>query len=146
MKVRITGADQAARVGADMIRAGDGGLKRRIFSAIRDATDGLERDIRASAITTLPKRGGLGPSVARAAIRKYPVYGGGAVGVTVSVRHKYDLQGLDDGTAIHPLFGNRRRWYTQRVRPGWFTRAVRGTEEHTRSLIEAACDRYLENL
>ena len=38
-----------------------------------------------------------------------------------------DLSRIDEGINRHPLYGNKKRWYPQKVTPGWFSNAA---EQH----------------
>lgn len=143
--VTIYGEGQAAALGAAFIKAGDGGLKDKLYDAIRRANVGLEGEIRRSALTHLPIRGGLAAAVARAHITTSKAYGE-AVGITITAHHQYDLKGLNAGGNVHPLFGNRRHWYFQRVRAGWFSDAVDGQYLPTRNALERAVKSYLRQL
>jgi hypothetical protein len=31
---------------------------------------------------------------------------------------------MDRGMVRHPVYGDRKKWWTNRVQPGWFARAV----------------------
>jgi hypothetical protein len=66
-------------------------------------------------------------------------------GVTVRARTKSakarKLRQLDRGVLKHPLFGNRRKWYTQAVTPGWFTGPAGDAKSRARVEIVAAMDR-----
>jgi hypothetical protein len=60
---------------------------------------------------------------------------------------KIDLQSLDRGRLRHPLFGNRRYWYMQAVRPGWFTSAVEGHVNATgEGELNVAVDKTVDSL
>lgn len=139
VSVRIYGEGDAARVGAALIRAGDGHLKRKLYDAIRQANVGIESELRASAITHLPKRHGLGREVARARISTRRFSGGDAVGITITAHHQYDIEGMDAGTVIAPSWGHRP-WHAQGVPPGWFSNVVEHRGARIRAFIDKACD------
>ena len=54
-----------------------------------------------------------------------------------------DLQAADRGILRHPLFGNRRFWYTQRIPPGWFTRPE---EEHANATAPAELEKAVDKV
>jgi hypothetical protein len=58
-----------------------------------------------------------------------------------------DLKGLDAGGVRHPLYGNRKRWYTQAVAPGSISEGI--SEEGADALeraVEIAADRAVERI
>lgn len=147
VEVTIYGSGEAARLGASFIRAGDGDLKDKLYEAIRSANVGIEGEIRRSAMTHLPVRNGLAAAVAASRISVDRAYGvGEGVGIRVAANHEYDLQGLDSGGNVHPLFGNKRHWYFQHVRAGWFSDAVDGAYTPTRIALERAVKAYASRI
>lgn len=48
------------------------------------------------------------------------------------------LKTLDEGSLSHPLFGNRERWFSQPVRPGFFSDPVNRAAPQIRDRIAAA--------
>lgn len=137
VRVEIHGEESAVRTGRRLIRAGDGNLARQIHWNMRAALAGVEGDIRASA-QRLPSRNGLADEVATSRIRVTTAANGNTIRALITARHRYYLTGLNEGTNIHPLFGNRRHWYRQAVRPGWFTDPVRSREDNVRAGIVKA--------
>jgi hypothetical protein len=141
--VTIYGDGQAVALATSFIRAGDGGLKDQLYDAIRKANAGVEMELRASAISHLPRRNGLAEAVARARINVGRAWGDSGVGIKVTANHEYDLQGLDNGGNVHPLFGNKSHWYFQHVRAGWFTDVMDRQEIPTRIALERAVKAYV---
>lgn len=147
VKVHIYGDSEAMRLGVAFIKAGDGGLKHKLYDAIREANRGLEGEIRRSALSHLPRRGGLAEAVASARITSRRSFGAAnGVGITYTAHHEYDLKGLDEGGDVHPLFGNKAHWYFQHVRAGWFSDAVDGQYLPTRIALERAVKAYVSSL
>lgn len=102
-------------------------VRRALDDAITHAAQPLPERLRASALAVLPKRGGLAEAVARSQIRVSGVTGSDA-GARVVVDSQYNVTGLDAGRVVHPLFGDRRHWYSERVNPRWFTGPVEAAE------------------
>jgi hypothetical protein len=147
IRIRIYGEGEAARLGATLIAKGAGpGLKARLHGALERGTAGVETEIRASALRKLPSRNGLAREVASAHIAKFHSLGGGSVSVMIRATHRYSLEGLDAGLNVHPLFGDKKHWYPQTVRPGWFTEPVAGRADNVRNQIEKAVSDYLSSL
>ncbi len=40
-------------------------------------------------------------------------------------RSRIDLEGMDDGRVRHPHPRSRRYWYTQRIKPGFWSDTIR---------------------
>lgn len=146
VRIRIYGEGEAAWMGTRLIRAGDGGLKDALANAVRRANQGVETELRRSALSRLPSRNGLARNVATARIQVRTAFSDEAgVGVTISAQHEYDIRGLDRGLNVHPLFGNRAHWYPQSVRPGWWSAVIKGQISETRTAIERATKFYLKS-
>ncbi len=59
---------------------------------------------------------------------------------------KLDLRSLDAGRLRHPLYGNRRHWYTQRVRAGFWTKTMRKEAKTVRKAMLAVADEVAREL
>lgn len=146
VRINIHGEEQAARIARRLLRKASGGeLARELHTGMRMALAGVEGDIRASA-RRLPARNGLAAAVASSRIRVTYAANSSAVRATISANHEYNLAGLDKGTNIHPLFGNRRHWYRQAVRPGWFTDPVEARTDDVRRAIQRAVKSFTSSL
>lgn len=138
--VRIEGEEEAFALAKRLDAAGDGRLLRALKDAVDESTDDVPSRLRASALSHLPKRNGLASEVARSRIRVYPT-GGAAVRITAS--HEYQIDGMDKGLVVHPLWGDKSHWYPQRVRAGWFQDVVDQQEPITRAAIEEAVATFI---
>lgn len=125
VEVHIYGWKGALRLSEQIEHAGDGEILDRTWRAIERVNFDVGAMLRASAVATLPKRGGLGPAIAAGmSVNVRHVKFGDWLHVEVEASHQYDLEGLDNGLIIHPLFGNRRHWYVERCTRHWFTRVA----------------------
>jgi len=139
----IRGAEKFAAVARDLKAAGDKELRRELYRGINRATKPLKEDAKKSAASTLPSRGGLAGRVSRARFSTKT-----RAGASPSVRivakdakgRSVDLAALDGGRLRHPLYGNRGHWYTQSVKPEWFTRPMLAGADKVRREIVAAVD------
>ena len=93
------------------------------------ATPKVRKAIRASALATLPKRGGLNKWVAKAAVKARTTVTGDGINVHLSAgrdsaRGRSDLKRIDAGRVRHPAWGRRGRgsWSVTSVEPGFFTK------------------------
>ncbi len=142
VRIDILGAHEAVALAGRLARAGDGRFKRDLYDAVADANRSVPTELRASALRYLPKRGGLAVDVARAHIKSRRFMAGNTVGIRFWVVHRYHIDGMDKGLVVHPLYGNKRHWYRQRVRPGWFTNVTQGQRGPTKRAIERAVERF----
>src|SRR5215217_4820608 len=119
VSVEIRGQAEMQRLARQLANA-----SRTLLSELSDTAEDslkpLKPAIRRSAMDTLPTRGGVDRKIAASDIRIVKKRNL----VRLETRNAYALRTLDEGTLRHPVFGNRRKWVTQRVRRGWWTRPV----------------------
>jgi hypothetical protein len=137
--ITITGADQIAAVSNRLKEAGNKGkrLEKELRAAVAKEAKPIGRYIAVSAGSNLPNRGGLGYTV-----------GGANISVNVNIRRVrvslkakgYDLAAMDRGRLRHPVFGNRRIWETQQVKPKLFTTPFKESAPQVRVQIMKAMD------
>lgn len=143
--LRVEGVDQLQRVSARLKEAGDKGLKREMTKGLNRAAKPLALAAEAGALERLPKRGGLNVWVAESKITTRTRGNGRNPGVRlVAKRPKSkgttDLNRIDQGRLRHPVYGNRRVWALQSVRPGWFTNSITDHAEQARREMVAVFD------
>lgn len=130
--IRIDGGRKLAQLAADVRRLGnDRTIVNNLGKRVRKLGTPLKKAIRKSALTTLPRRGGLNKWVAAANIRVQIIRSQRTAGIRLivgrdSVHGRSDIRRIDAGTTRHPLFGNRKHWYPQTVTPGYVTTVARG--------------------
>lgn len=117
----VRGADQFVALARRLKEAGEVDLNRELYKGINDATLLLKEELAASALNTLPHRGGLGRviSESRITISKRSV--GKTAGIRVKASSGHDIGAIDRGRVRHPLFGDKSHWYEQAVKPGWWS-------------------------
>lgn len=142
--IRVTGAEQLRALARDVRAAGDKGIRREMYRGIQRATKPLKAAAQASALEHLPAGGGLNRRVAGARMSTRTRTGGANPGVRIVAREgkaSIDLAALDRGRLRHPLYGNRRYWYLQRVPDGWWSRPMtQGADTVRRELVAALDD------
>ncbi len=127
-------------------------LVKQLRTEMRKPVPAVRRKIKARALDTLPKRGGLNKWAAATRITAKIEIGGRRVRVTLrgtrgSQGGVSDLRALDRGRVRHPSWGRRGRsqWHTQIVRPGYFTEPAVEFDEW-RAACLAAFEKALETI
>jgi hypothetical protein len=147
----MLGVDELAfalsAVAARLREIGDGGLARELQKAIGDAVAPVGGEIRRGLRPHLPDRYAEVLD-ADLKISRSSSLSGDEARVTVLASpggtKKRKLQPLDDGILLHPLYGNRGRWFAQQVTPGWFSGPVEDAGPQVRQAVEAALDAIVE--
>lgn len=125
VSVNIDGGDQIEALARRFRVAADVGLERELNNQLNRAVQFLPRDARASAISRLPHRHGLGAwLMERTEITQSTQSTADSVNVRTTATSAHAIDRIDQGTVRHPLFGDRRYWYTQDVNPGWWSTPV----------------------
>ena len=58
-----------------------------------------------------------------------------------------DLDALDRGRFRKPLFGDKRHWYPQRTKPGWWSKSLeKAATTRVRREIVSALERTLNDI
>lgn len=126
--VRITGADQLARLAAAAKAAGNGQLRKDLLKGLRLAAKPVAESIKDQARSDLP--GGLGESYGSAKLAPRTRTTGKGAGVRIQGPKKgqgADMGRVNDtGQVGHPVFGNRAVWARNSVPSGF---AERGGEQ-----------------
>src|SRR5688500_2872865 len=122
--IQVRGAaKQLAKLSA-AINAAAPEIRKELLAGIRKVAKPAIGDVRAET-STLPQRGGFAAGVAAAKFGVRTTTHGKNAGVRIQGRQTgHDIAGIDAGLIRKPLFGDRSNWYSQPVRPGFFTRPI----------------------
>lgn len=142
LSLRVEGADAFFALAKRLKEAGDKDLQRELYRGLNRAVKPADEAIRASAIATLPSRGGYNTTIATdLKIRVQRRTGAKTVGIkligtakTTSGKAR-ELVRLDEGSLRKPLFGMRRYWYPQKVTRGFWTGPARGADPQVRTRL-----------
>jgi hypothetical protein len=137
--ITIEGADQLARLAKQLKEAGDKGLQAELGKAINRALKPVKADIKQSAATMLPKRGGLAAKVAksRITIRRRT---GRTAGVRLVATNTISLYHLDKGIIRHRKGGDIDAGKVQPTEPGWMTKPAEAAAPKVRAELVQAMD------
>ena len=143
-------ASELGELARGLRQAGDTDLLGEIQDAIKHAAGPIPDAIRGELRPRLPDRY-ADVLNADLAIGIQTRTGVSTAGVNVVARprkvQRRRIRRLDEeGILAHPLFGNRRRWLSQPVRPGFFTDPAEAAAPRVRDEIEAALERVKEKI
>jgi hypothetical protein len=154
-EVTVEGADKLALLGAAVRKLGsDRTVLKHLTARIRGFAPPAKAELAASALTTLPRAGGLGAWVAMSRVTVSVRRGTQSAGVTITQARtskggkKSDLTRIDAGRTRHPLWGNRKHWYGQDVTSGYWSDVIAGpvVDEFTTQTVAAIDDAIAEVL
>lgn len=120
MSVRVDASEFSRAAGK--LKAAPAKLKQQLSNRLRDAARPALREVLQEGAERMPSGGGLRDAIlAQSSIELIP--SSGSVGAVLQSK-RVRLGRLNEGSLGHPLFGNRRYWYGQRVPAGTFTEAL----------------------
>lgn len=124
--VSVTGTADLYTLRQRMAAAGQQGLGKPMARALARAAEPVKTAIRAEAVAAMPS--GYGPTLSRSLKFRQTAQGSGTTArITLRVygqgqARRRHIPDLDRGRLRHTRWGDRRHWYTQRVRPGFVSR------------------------
>lgn len=121
MAIRVEGGADLRAVSLRLKAAGEVGLRREMYAAIRAATQPAKDAVKASALATMPHGGGANEQIAAKKIISSTLIGPNSAGVRLRMRNQSQLNA---GQLRHPLYGNRSLWFTTNVPPGFWTKPL----------------------
>lgn len=125
VELRIEGARNLEKLSKKLKAAGDATLRKELYAGINRATKPAKTAIKEAARRELPKKGGLNEFIAKSSVTTRTRGGGKNPGVQIVAKKKgHDIRAIDRGRLRHPVWGNRRVWVTQQIKPGFFTDTI----------------------
>lgn len=121
-------------------------LIKKATPGVRREMRGIQPDIKAEAAKSLPTRGGYAVVMSRSVGARTSVRATSTRIVAtadVSARGKAedrDVAAVNRGRLRHPLFRNRRRWYTTTVVPGFVDRPIDRAGDRIADVVRKARD------
>lgn len=153
MEAHVEGSKQlAALIKRVKVAGSPPAIKRDLYRELSAASKPLPDKVRAHALATLPRRGGLGEWIAASEIKTSRRTSGLSAAVRITARRKKhggkgsDLVYIDRGTIRHPVHGRRTAWVAQRVRAGWFTDPLRASAPAVRAQLVRVIRDYEKRL
>lgn len=148
----ISSGAELRYVAGQLRKAAARDLTRELRKGQRAAFRPLQKEIKAEALATLPKsRPTHYGAIMSKAVKVSVTTGTGRTALTArvyargKVEHR-DVAAVNAGRLRHPVFGNRKKWVMQRVRPGFVDRpADRLADQVLRESADAA-QRVLDSI
>jgi hypothetical protein len=140
--VTIAGTEALGALSRQLKEIGDKDLRRELLSGIQRAARPIKDAAKASAMSTLPASGGLNRRIAGG---KFSVQTRTGRDPAVRIKAPGDAR-LDKGRLRHPVFGNRRVWVLQQIRPGWFSKPVEAGKDQVVADIEDVMGRVADRI
>lgn len=143
MNITITGAEEFAVLSRALKQAGAKDLQRELSKSINRTVKPLTQDVKQNVGRFVPGRYAavLAPSLRITTSRRGSGRNPGVrlkAKATTGRGKPRELKRLDAGQLRHPLFGNRRHWFSQTVRPGFYTETLeQDAPTVRRELLEA---------
>lgn len=161
----IEGARELEALAARIKAVGDNDLRKELLRGIRAAVKPLPVAIKAAARSDLPQSGGLAAQIGRSSIvsrtrtsasrKSEPgvrligqkerdaskAARKGKTGNAKPPSRFMDFASIDRGWIRHPLFGNRERWFSQQIKPGFWTETINArADDVQRDLVQVLDD------
>lgn len=107
-----------AKVSKSMKRQADR-LQSDLASSATKSAEQIRSNLKKSAASILPQRGGLAKSVADMSFRIDKK----SNGARLEANSRYNIKRLDEGTVTHPVYGHRVS-VTQSITPGFWSKTI----------------------
>lgn len=149
LSLRVSGAAELRRLARQCRDIGRQDLVRKLYRGFNRAVRPFDREVREELPVHTPGAytGELDGSLKIRASTKTVGSGVGVsvVGTAMGRAKERDLPAVDRGVLRHPLFGDRRFWFTTSVVPGFFTgppadRMIHRVEDEVERVIDEVAD------
>lgn len=111
-------------------------------NAAVNALKPLPHEIDEAIDAVMPRRGGYAATVRSTTKRVLRLQSGGRFSLT----GKHAFRQLDRGILRHPLFGDRERWYQQRITPGFWSKTTVHASIEAEREMRAALQRIINRV
>ena len=125
---------------------GDRDLSNQLLRGMTWAVRPMKPAIKASALATLPNRGGLARTIASSRIITRRRTGRRTAGVSLVTSSRHEIRGMDHGRLRHPVFGDEEVWVTQNIPTGWWSTPVRENSPRVRQDLEHVMESIIRQL
>lgn len=150
-QIRVSGHEKFRQLTRQIAAAGNDKRRWRaeLRNGVRRAVRPTVRELKRSAVATLPRQGGLGRWVATSGIRIEQKTTGRITDIGVRIKAgnaRKGVRSINDGTVWHNTYG-RGPYLRQSVTPGWFDKPLDGpTKQRLRKEVEKVVDDLLKRM
>lgn len=117
-------------------------LPAEVVKELDEQADVLLRAIEQQAATILPKSGGLADAVSKGDMSVKRTKDG----VTIVANSRYNLEGIDRGSVVHPVYGNKSVMVRQAVSAGFWSEPLKASEPAFEAAVERALDKLVKGV
>jgi hypothetical protein len=120
-----SGSAQLAALAVRLKATGDKGLRVELLRGLKAGAEPLVEKVAEAARSQLPKGGGLNEQVAGQKVKVQVRTGARTAGVRMTTTAP-DTKQTDAGFVRHPVYGNRKKWVTQKIPAavGWWSKTL----------------------
>lgn len=142
MRVGGNGSERLAALAVQLKIAGDVTLRRELLRGLKSAANPLVEATADAAREKLPHGGGLNEQVAGQKVKVQVRTGARTAGVRLTTTAP-DTAQTDSGIVRHPVYGNRKRWVTQKIpaATGWWSKTLADKGPEVTTELLAAMER-----
>lgn len=144
MEIELRGAAQLVAL-AKRLRSASKELRSDLYRGINRAAKPLKNEVKKSARTILPKRGGLNRRVAGTKIATKRRVTGNSAGVRLVGTSGYDIGSINRGRVRHKTYGHKP-WVSQTVPKGFWTDPLVAGAPRVRDEIQDVMDTVANKL
>lgn len=150
MGIEVRNVEVLERAGR-ALRGADKHFRRELFRGLNTASKPLREAVQESIPDYMPNRGGYAKTLqASHSPRTQVKTGGRDPSIRIISRTKggvkRKVKALEAGKLSHPVFGNRRVWRTQSVKPGFFTEPMMDKADDVRDEMVDAIGRVQDRI
>lgn len=144
--VQIEGAERLARVAGAIARQMPE-LRKDLLRGIRAGAKPAVKHVKDETAEYFPNSGGMAKFAKKSSIGVRTRTSGEGAGVRIVGQKKgHDIRSMNRGRLRHPLFGNRKHWYTQDVKPSWWNESLTDQKEQITLEVLHTMDQFLESI
>lgn len=144
MEIKLRGAEQLVAL-AKRLRDASKELRSDLYRGINRAVKPLKNEVKASARSILPKKGGLNKRVAATKIATKRRVTGNVAGVRLVGTSGYDIGSINRGRVRHKTFGHKP-WVNQMVPKGFWSDPLNAGAPKVREEVQDVMDTIADKL
>lgn len=145
VRMQVRGAEKFAAL-SKRLKHAPLDTRREFFRALNSATKGIRGDIKTRTPEFLPDvyAGVFTPDLKLSTTRRAS---GAGVGVRIRAKSKRNIRRPETGFIRHPLFGNRKHWFTTKTnKPHFFSEPAEEGADDARVKLLEAMDRIADKI